>query len=87
MKKSILALLTALVLLVSVSRAEKAPATREYFENLDPETRLEDIVRDIGMFGIEGSGIWYFVWHLDDGSAAKVVFNSRGEIIMIYIAE
>lgn len=85
MRKSIFALLMILVLLVSVSLAEKTKITREYFENLDKESTLEDIVNDIGQCGIEGSGIIYYVWHLDDGSRAKVVFNSKGRIYMIYI--
>ena len=74
------------VLHVSVSTAEKVPATREYFENLDKESRLQDIVEVAGDYSIEGSGILYFVWQLDDGSRAKTVFDSSGRIAMIYIA-
>ncbi len=74
------------VLHVSVSTAEKVPATREYFENLDKESRLQDIVEVAGDYSIEGSGILYFVWQLDDGSRAKTVFDSNGRIAMIYIA-
>ncbi|MBR0513190.1 MAG: hypothetical protein IJK06_02960 [Clostridia bacterium] len=85
MKKSIFSLLAAAVLLLSGSLAEKPAASREYFENLDKDSRLEDIVEDIGQYGIEGSGILYFVWHLDDGTEAKVVFDSKGCIVMIYI--
>lgn len=85
MKKSIFILLIILVLLASVSLAEKKPITREYFEKLDRESSLADIVHDIGQCGIEGSGIIYYVWQLDDGSRAKVVFNSKGRIYMIYI--
>jgi hypothetical protein len=59
--------------------------TREYFETLDKESSLEDIVADLGNYGIEGSGILYHVWHLDDGTEAKVVFDSEGRIVMIYI--
>ena len=69
----------------SVSAAERAPVSREYFENLDRETRLETIVKDAGNYGIEGSGILYFTWLLDDGSVAKVEFDSKGRIAMIYI--
>ena len=85
MKKSVFALMAALVLLVPASLAEKAPVTREYFERLDKDSSLEDIVKEIGQFGLEGSGIVYFVWRLDDGSRAKLVFNSRDQIEMIYI--
>ena len=59
------------VLRASVSTAERAPVTREYFENLDKESRLQDIAEAAGDYSIEGSGILYFVWQLDDGSRAK----------------
>ena len=85
MKKIILSLLAAAVLLVPASLAEKPAASREYFENLDKDSSLEDIVEDIGKYGVEGSGILYFVWHLDDGTKARVVFDSKGRIVMIYI--
>ena len=52
---------------------------------LDKESSLEDIVADLGNYDIEGSGILYHVWHLDDGTEAKVVFDSEGRIVMIYI--
>ena len=74
------------VLRASVSTAERAPVTREYFENLDKESRQQDIVEVAGDYSIEGSGILYFVWRLDDGSRAKTVFDSSGRIAMIYIA-
>ena len=86
MKKTVIFLLTAAVLLISVSLAEKQPASRAYFENLDKESRLEDIVEDIGQYGVKGSGILYFTWQLDDGSEACVVFDSKGRITMIYIS-
>lgn len=90
MKRRIAVFLTASLLAMAVSAvpvsgAEGAAATREYFENLDKESRLEDIVADIGNYSIEGSGILYHVWHLKDGSRAKAVFDSRGRIAMIYI--
>ena len=85
MKKSFFSLLAAVILLISCSLAEKPAASREYFENLDKNSSLEDIVEDIGEYGIEGSGILYFVWKLDDGAKAKVVFDSQGRIVMIYI--
>ena len=85
MKKTIFSLLAAAVLLVSASLAEKPAASREYFENLDKDSTLEDIVEDIGTYGVEGSGILYFVWHLEDGTKAKVVFDSKGRIVLIYI--
>ena len=64
---------------------EPKTASREYFENLDKDFSLEDIVKDIGRYGITGSGILYHVWHLDDGSKALVVFDSKGRIVRIYI--
>ncbi len=59
--------------------------TREYFEELDKESSLEDIVTDIGPYGIQGSGIIYHVWKLNDGTAAYVVFDSKDKLTMIYI--
>ena len=59
--------------------------TREYFENLDKESSLEQIVEDLGPYGISGSGILYHVWHLNDGTRAEVVFDSKGNIVRIYI--
>ena len=47
MKKAVLSLLIIMAMLVSLAPAEKLPATREYFENLDKESRLEDIVEEI----------------------------------------
>ena len=79
-------LLIIIVLYTSVSTAERTPVTREYFENLDKETRLQTIVEQVGKYGIGGSGILYFTWLLDDGSMAKVVFDSTGRIVMIYIS-
>ena len=64
---------------------EPKTASREYFENLDKDSSLEDIVKDIGRYGITGSGILYHVWHLDDGSKALVEFDSKGRIARIYI--
>lgn len=75
------------VLCASGSASERTFATREYFENLDRESRLEDIVETAGNYGIEGSGILYFVWPLDDGSRALIEFDSKGRIAMIYIAD
>ena len=79
-------LLIIIVLYTSESTAERTPVTREYFENLDKETRLQTIVEQVGKYGIGGSGILYFTWLLDDGSMAKVVFDSTGRIVMIYIS-
>ncbi len=59
--------------------------TRKYFEDLDKESSLEDIVADIGSYGVKGSGIIYYVWKLNDGTEAHVVFDSKGKIAMIYI--
>lgn len=60
--------------------------TREYFENLDKDSSLDKIVEDLGAYGIEGSGILYHVWMLNDGSEAKLVFDSKGKIARIYIS-
>ena len=80
-------LLTFIVVLrVSISTAERTPVTRDYFENLDKESSLQDIVETAGNYSIEGSGILYHVWPLNDGSRAKIVFDSSGRIVMIYIA-
>ena len=79
------ALLAAAILPVSASLAEKPLPSREYFENLDKGSRLEDIVEDIGQGGVKGSGIIFHTWHLDDGSEASVIFDSKGRINMIYI--
>ena len=62
------ALLAAAILPVSASLAEKPLPSREYFENLDKGSRLEDIVEDIGQDGVKGSGVIFHTWHLDDGS-------------------
>ena len=68
-----------------VAEQQKSLRTREYFENLDKESSLEEIVEEIGPYGIDGSGILYHVWHLNDGTKAKIVFNSGGKIVRIYI--
>jgi hypothetical protein len=81
----VLFLVFTFVSLVSVYADERTPVSREYFENLDKESSLQDIVEAAGNYGIEGSGILYFVWPLSDGSMAKVIFDSKGRIVMIYI--
>lgn len=78
-------LMSVVVLCASTSTAERALTTREYFENLDRDSRLQDIVENAGNYSIEGSGILYYVWPLNDGSRAKIVFDSTGRIVMIYI--
>jgi len=90
MKKAIaaclvFALLFTALLPVALSAAEQTKVSREYFEKLDKESTLQDIEKAAGEYGIEGSGILYFVWNLEDGSKAKVVFDSKGRIVMIYI--
>ena len=59
--------------------------TRDYFVNLDKESKLEDIVSEIGPSGVYGSGIIYRVWQLEDGTEAFVEFDSKGRIALIYI--
>lgn len=68
-----------------MQKIEPKTASREYFENLDKDYSLEDIVKEIGGYGLAGSGIIYHVWKLDDGSEALVVFDSKGRISGIYI--
>ena len=87
MKKTVCSLLAAAIWLVSASLAEKSLPSRKYFENLDKGSRLEDIVEDIGQGGVKGSGILFHTWHLDDGSEASVLFDSKGLIQMIYIQD
>ena len=67
------------------SNAAKTLPTREYFENLDKNSTLEQITAEIGSYGVRGSGIIQFVWPLDDGSYASVIFNSSGKIERITI--
>ncbi|MBO4242938.1 MAG: hypothetical protein J5883_06635 [Clostridiales bacterium] len=69
----------------TVESSGRSLPSRSYFENLDKESSLEEIVEEIGECGYEGSGIIYHVWSLDDGSEAKLVFNSDGQIEFIYI--
>ena len=59
--------------------------SRDYFINLDKNYSLNDIFEEIGPYGMEGSGIIRFVWGLNDGSKAEIIFDSKGEIIFIYI--
>lgn len=80
-----LCLACTVLLHASLSRAERVYASREYFENLDRESSLEDIVAAAGDYYIQGSGIFYFTWPLADGGDAKVVFDSQGRIVMIYL--
>ena len=85
MKKTLFSLLTAAVLLVLASLAEKPLPSREYFENLDKGSRLEDIAEDIGQGGVKGISVIFHTWQLDDGSEASVIFDSEGRISIIYI--
>lgn len=85
MRKTVFSLLAAVLLLVSASLAEMPLPSREYFENLDKGSRLEDIVEDIGQGGVTGIGIISHTWDLDDGSEARVVFDSENRISEIYI--
>ena len=80
-----LAFLMAVIALAAAgSAAERVLPTREYFENLDPESSLQDIVEAAGPYGVQGSGIVRFVWPLEDGSVAQVILDSQGRIEMIY---
>ncbi len=57
----------------------------EYFINVDREHTFEEIVSDIGYEnGVTGSGIFTFIWKLNDGEA-HLVFDSSGHIITINI--
>ena len=87
MKKTVFALLAAAVLLVSASLAEKPLPSREYFENLDKGSRLEDIEKELGQGGVKGIDIIFHTWQLDDGCEASVIFDSEGRISNIYIQD
>ncbi len=81
----------------SIDNASKDPAiqeddessrflpSRSDFENLDKDSSINEIIEQFGNCGYEGSGIIYHVWMLDDGSKAKLVFNSKGKIEFIFI--
>ena len=71
--------------LMAIAESPKTLPSREFFENLDKDSSLDEIVDQIGGYGLEGSGIIYHVWILDDGSKAELVFNSSGQIEFIYI--
>ncbi len=67
---------------------QKSNRTREYFENLDKEnSSLDKLVDELGPCGYAGSGVIYHIWRLNDGSEARVVFDSDGKIAMIVIGE
>ena len=68
------------------AKLQKNYRTREYFENLDKESSLNKIVEELGPCGYAGSGIIYHIWQLNDGTEARVTFDSKGKIAMIYIA-
>ena len=70
---------------MAIVKSSKPMPSREFFENLDKDSSLDEIVDQIGGYGLEGSGIIYHVWVLDDGSKAELVFNSSGQIEFIYI--
>ena len=62
----------------------KIRPTREYFENVNKDYQAEQMIKEIGLGGVEGSGIIRFTWKLDDGSKASVIFSSAGiEMITI----
>lgn len=42
-------------------------------------------MEEIGPYGTKGSGIVRFVWSINDGSTAEIIFDSYGRIISIYI--
>ena len=91
MRRGITACLVSFIMFMavfcpSVSAAERALVSREFFENLDKDSSLQEIVENAGNYWIEGSDILYYVWPLNDGSRAKVMFDSTGRIVMIYIA-
>lgn len=71
--------------LMAIAESSQTLPSRSDFENLDKESSEKEIIEQFGNGGYEGSGIIYRVWHLDDGSKAKLVFNSKGEIEFIYI--
>ena len=60
------------------------PATVEYFANVDKNSQPEKVVSEIGPCIMESSEIGLYVWSLDDGSEASVIFSDEGieEIII-----
>ena len=56
----------------------KIRPTREYFENVNKDYQPEQMIQEIGLGGMEGSGMIRFTWHLDDGTKASVLFSSFG---------
>ena len=58
------------------------PITREYFENVNRDYKIEDIVNEIGQSdGVRGSGIIYYYWNLEDGVEARIAFSPLDNLI------
>ncbi len=68
--------------------AGKNTATKEFFENLDKDTKKEYIVEEVGSpDGMAGSGVRYDIWDLEDGYSAWVVFTYEGKIETLIIQD
>lgn len=68
--------------------AGKNSATKEFFENLDKDTKKEYIVEEVGSpDGMAGSGVRYDIWDLEDGYSAWVVFIYEGKIETLIIKD
>lgn len=68
--------------------AGKISATKEFFENLDKNTKKEYIEEEVGSpDGMAGSGVHYDIWDLEDGYSAWVVFTYEGKIETLIIKD
>jgi len=62
--------------------AGKISATKEFFENLDKNTKKEYIEEEVGSpDGMAGSGVHYDIWDLEDGYSAWVHFSYKDQKI------
>lgn len=58
------------------------PVTREYFENVNRDYKIEDIINEIGQpDGFRGSGIIYYYWNLEDDVEARIAFSTPDNLI------
>ncbi len=68
--------------------AGKISATKEFFENLDKDTKKGYIEEQVGSpDGMAGSGVHYDIWDLEDGYSAWVVFTYEGKIETLIIKD
>ena len=68
--------------------AGKTSATKDFFENLDKDSKRGYIEEQVGSpDGIAGSGIQYDIWDLEDGYSAWVVFTYEDKIETLIIKD